>query len=148
MNKFKEMFTEGSGNSAKALEKELKKRIKKDGYVHIENADGLEISIHDIENGWAVGMDNLDRDYEIDLSKDKFTILEVSKKYSQAKFKKFAKDLKIVKQDLEADFGGRVDDSIAYEIAGNLLRDESGLKEFLAANMGITDAQGWIADRL
>ncbi len=68
--------------------------------------------------------------------------------YTRAKFKKFEKSLKISKKELEADFGGRLDDPIAYELAGNLLRDEAGLKEYLLNKMGISDAQGWIADRI
>ena len=73
---------------------------------------------------------------------------EINEGYSVAKFKKFEKNLKVVKSDIEADNGGRVPDDFDWEIDGNLLGDESGLKEYMLSKMGISDAQGWIADRL
>ena len=62
-------------------------------------------------------------------------------------FDKIVKQLSFVARELEAD-GMEVDDSIAYEIAGNFMRDNKGMTEYLLKNLGVSDAQGWIADRI
>lgn len=72
---FKELFTE-----SKVTIKELQKRLKKDGYVMVQTADGLDISIDEIDDdGYAFGMDNQDRDQEINLNKEKVSLVEGEK---------------------------------------------------------------------
>lgn len=44
--------------------------------------------------------------------------------------------------------GGGVDDSEAYDIAGIILSDEEGLEAGIKKHFGVTDPQGWLADRV
>ncbi len=69
---FKEFLKESSNTSIK----ELKKRLKKDGYVMIINSDDIVISVDEIDGDTAYGMDQWDNDVEIDLKKDKYSIDE------------------------------------------------------------------------
>lgn len=53
----------------KTVEKEIIKRIKKDGYAVFTDHRGNEIHVTEMpDDGYVFGMDNRDNEYEIDLS--------------------------------------------------------------------------------
>ena len=69
---FKEIFIESQSDLKDAL-----KEIKKNGEVHIIMGDtDIWGNISDIENGIGYGLDQFDNDFEINLKKDRFEIVE------------------------------------------------------------------------
>jgi len=43
---------------------------------------------------------------------------------------------------------GPVDDDSAFDIADGILYDEPGLKAGIKKHFGVTDAQGWLANKI
>lgn len=79
--------------------------------------------------------------------KIKDLLTEAASKYTKAKFDKLMKDLKHVKREVEAD-GMNFDDSMAFELANNFLREEDGLEDYIRKNIGAKDVQGWLANQM
>jgi len=79
---FKELFIETAKGSSI---KDLQKVIKKDGQVMvITGSKDLMVVIDSIEDGTAYGLDQFDKDVEIDLNKEKVTISEDRMSVSKA----------------------------------------------------------------
>ena len=60
---------------------------------------------------------------------------------------KLEKDLDLARKDIQADFGGRVPDDMAYELARSFVENTKGAKACIEKT-GVTDVVGWVADRL
>ena len=75
MHKFKELF------ESKSSLKDALKELKKNGEVHITmGKTDTWANIDDIQDGIGYGIDQFDKDIEIDFKKDSFQIVEDSSK--------------------------------------------------------------------
>jgi len=69
------------------------------------------------------------------------------KAMTDREFKSIMKDYKNVAKDFEAD-GMEFDDSVAFEVAGNILREHPSMEAYINRNKGASDAIGWLANQL
>ena len=71
---------------------------------------------------------------------------QMAKSLTKAAVDAIIKDLKVGAQEMEAD-GFPMDDSIAFELAGNVIDDTPGLKDYITGKVGASDYVGWLANQ-